>query len=48
MKRTISTGTSVIASKDEKPTAKVFVHASGRNILLPAPPARKQEETKPQ
>jgi len=33
MKRTISTGTSVMASKDEKPTANVFVHASGRNIL---------------
>src|SRR5216683_1239877 len=32
MKRTISTGTSVMASKDEKPTASVFVQASGRNI----------------
>jgi len=32
MKRTISTGTSVMASKDEKPTANVFVQASGRNI----------------
>src|SRR5256885_11968823 len=33
IKRTISTGTSVMASKDEKPTANVFVQASGRNIL---------------
>src|SRR5712692_4495414 len=33
IKRTIKTGTSVMASKDEKPTANVFVHASGRNIL---------------
>src|SRR6266699_6772115 len=33
MKRTIKTGTSVMASKDEKPTANVFVQASGRNIL---------------
>src|SRR6266849_10841413 len=33
MKRTISRGTSVMASKDEKPTANVFVQASGRNIL---------------
>src|SRR5882762_3183664 len=32
IKRTINTGTRVMASKDEKPTANVFVHASGRNI----------------
>src|SRR6266403_4002190 len=33
IKRTISTGTSVMASKDEKPTANVFVQASGLDIL---------------
>src|SRR5216117_4209923 len=33
IKRIIKTGTSVMASKDEKPTANVFVQASGRNIL---------------
>src|SRR6266568_5856095 len=32
IKRTISTGTRVMASNDEKPTANVFVQASGRNI----------------
>ena len=32
MKMTIRMGTSVIANKDEKPTARVFVHASGRNM----------------
>src|SRR5579859_1814617 len=32
MNITINTGTSVIASSDENPTARVFVHASGRNM----------------
>ena len=32
MNMTISTGTSVMASREEKPTASVFVHASGLNI----------------
>src|SRR5258708_1319082 len=32
MKRIINGGTSVMASKDENPTARVLVHASGRNI----------------
>src|SRR5207245_2969846 len=32
IKRTISTGTRVMARSDEKPTANVFVQASGRNI----------------
>src|SRR5882762_825945 len=41
IKRTISTGTSVMASKDEKPTANVFVHASGRNILPSCASSRK-------
>src|SRR6266581_1940875 len=33
MNRVIRTGTSVIASRDEKPTASVLVQARGRNIL---------------
>ena len=32
MKSSISTGTSVMASSDEKPTASVLVQASGRNM----------------
>ena len=32
MNRIMSTGTSVIARTEEKPTASVFVQASGRNI----------------
>src|SRR6266478_1525298 len=32
MNRIMSTGTSVIAKTEEKPTASVFVHANGRNI----------------
>jgi len=36
---TISAGTSVMARIDEQPTASVLVHARGRNMRLPAPPA---------
>src|SRR5258708_14393094 len=32
MNRMMSTGTSVIAKTEEKPTASVFVHARGRNM----------------
>ena len=32
MNRIMSTGTSVIAKMEEKPTASVFVHANGRNM----------------
>src|SRR5439155_19913281 len=32
MNRIMSTGTSVIAKTEEKPTASVLVHANGRNI----------------
>src|SRR2546427_99865 len=32
MKMIIRMGTKVIANKDEKPTARVFVHARGRNM----------------
>src|SRR5579863_3610380 len=32
IKTTIRTGTNVIARRDEKPTASVFVQASGRNM----------------
>src|SRR5712672_1223446 len=32
IKMTIRTGTNVTAKSEEKPTARVFVHASGRNI----------------
>src|SRR5881397_2236257 len=33
MKKSINAGTTVTASKEEKATDKVLVHASGRNIL---------------
>src|SRR6266481_7262192 len=32
MNKIMSTGTSVMAKTEEKPTASVFVHARGRNI----------------
>jgi hypothetical protein len=41
MKMTIRIGTRVMANKDEKPTARVFVHASGRNILPSCASSRK-------
>jgi hypothetical protein len=33
MNKIMSTDTSVIARTEEKPTARVFVHTSGRNII---------------
>src|SRR5438552_10238235 len=47
IKRSIKTGTRVMASKEEKPTAKVFVQASGRNIRPSCASSKKQEEKKP-
>ena len=41
MKRSISTGTSVIANSEEKPTASVFVQARGRNMRPSCASSRK-------